>query len=47
LLTGATLAAAPLPLVPAAIRVYKGSAAIVPPGTPVPGLTPDRIFPVA
>ena len=47
LLTGATLAAAPLPLVPAAIRVYKGSAAIVPPGTAVPGLTPDRIFPAA
>ena len=47
LLTGATLVAAPRPLVPAAIRVYKGSAAIVPPGTAVPGLTPDRIFPVA
>jgi AMP-binding enzyme len=47
LLTGATLAAAPLPLVPAAIRAYKGSAAVVPPGTAVPGLTPDRIFPVA
>ena len=47
LLTGATLLAAPLPLVPAAISVYRGSAAIVPPGTAVPGLTPDRIFPVA
>ena len=47
LLTGATLAAAPLRLVPAAIRAYKGSAAIVPPGTAVPGLTPARIFPVA
>ena len=47
LLTGATLAAAPLPLVPAAIQVYKGSAAIVPRGTAVPGLTLDRIFPVA
>ena len=46
-LTGATLVAAPLPLVPAAIRMYKGSAAIVPPGTAVPGLAPDRIFPVA
>jgi hypothetical protein len=33
--------------VPAAISVYKGSAAIVPPGTAVPGLTPDRIFPAA
>ena len=47
LLTGATLVAVPLRLVPAAIRAYKGSAAIVPPGTAVPGLTPDRIFPVA
>ena len=47
LLTGATLVAAPLPLVPTAIRIYKGSAAIVPRGTAVPGLTPDRIFPVA
>jgi hypothetical protein len=47
LLTGATLVAAPLPLAPAAIRVYKGSAAIVPRGTVVPGLTLDRIFPVA
>ena len=47
LLTGATLVAAPLPMVPAAIRVYKGSAAIVPQGTAVPGLTPGRIFPVA
>ena len=47
LLTGATLVAAPRPLVQAAIRVYKGSAAIVPPGTAAPGLTPNRIFPVA
>ena len=47
LLTGATLVAAPLPLVPAAIGVYKGSAAIVPRGTAVPGLAPDRIFPAA
>jgi len=47
LLTGATLVATPRPLVPAAIRVYKGSAAIVPPGTAVPGLAPDRIFPAA
>ena len=46
LLTGATLVAAPLPMVPAAIRKYKGSAAIVPPGTAVPGLNPARIFPV-
>jgi hypothetical protein len=27
-----------------ALRVYKGTAAIVPPGTGVPGLEPDRIF---
>ena len=47
LLTGATLVAAPLPLMQAAIRVYKGSAAIVPEGTGVPGLTPARIYPVA
>jgi hypothetical protein len=47
LLTGATLVATPRPLVPAAIRVYKGSAAIVSPGTAVPGLAPDRIFPAA
>jgi AMP-binding enzyme len=47
LLTGATLVAAPLPLVPAAMRVYKGTAAIVPRGTQVPGVPPDRVFPVA
>lgn len=47
LLAGATLVAAPLPLVPAAIRVYKGTAAIVPRGIAVPGLPPARIFPVA
>jgi hypothetical protein len=47
LLTGATLVAAPLPLMQAAIRTYKGSAAIVPEGTAVPGLTPARIYPVA
>ena len=47
LLTGATLVATPRPLVPAAIRVYKGSAAIVPPGTAVPGIAPDRVFPAA
>ncbi len=47
LLTGATLVAAPLPLVTAAMRVYKGTAAIVPRGTHVPGLPPDRVFPVA
>jgi len=47
LLTGATLVAAPVPLVTAAMRVYKGTAAIVPRGTGVPGIEPDRIFPVA
>jgi len=47
LLTGATLVAAPLPLVTAALRVYKGTAAIVPHGTGVPGVAPDRLFSVA
>jgi len=47
LLAGATLVAAPVPLVVAALRVYKGTAAIVPPGTAVPGLEPARVFPVA
>jgi non-ribosomal peptide synthetase component F len=46
LLTGATIVAAPVPLVTAAMRVYKGTAAIVPGGTTVPGLAPDRIFTV-
>ncbi len=46
LLTGATLVAAPLPLMTAAMRVYKGTAAIVPRGTPVPGVPPDRVFSV-
>jgi hypothetical protein len=44
LLAAATLVAAPVPLVVAALRVYKGTAAIVPPGTGVPGLEPARIF---
>ena len=44
LLAGATLVAAPVPLVAPAVRVYKGTAAIVPPGTGVPGLEPARIF---
>ena len=47
LLAGATLVAAPVPLVVAALRVYKGTAAIVPPGTGVPGLEPARVFPAA
>jgi len=44
---GATLVAAPVPLVTAAMRTYKGSAAIVPRGTEVPGVPPDRMFAVA
>jgi len=44
LLAGATVVAAPVPLVAPALRVYKGTAAIVPPGTGVPGLEPARIF---
>ena len=47
LLTGATLVAAPLPLMTAAMRVYKGTAAIVPRGTHVPGVPPERVFSVA
>jgi acyl-CoA synthetase (AMP-forming)/AMP-acid ligase II len=46
LLTGATIVAAPVPLITAAMRVYKGTAAIVPRGTQVPGLPPDRVFAV-
>jgi hypothetical protein len=47
LLTGATIVAAPVPLVTAAMRVYQGTAAIVPGGTTVPDLPPDRVFTVA
>jgi len=47
LLTGATIVAAPVPLVAAAMRVYQGTAAIVPGGTTVPGLALDRVFTVA
>jgi len=47
LLTGATIVAAPVPLVTAAMRVYKGTAAIVPGGTTVPDLPPNRVFTVA
>ena len=47
LVTGATLVAAPVTLVTAAMRVYKGTAAIVPRGTHVPGVPPARLFPVA
>jgi len=44
LLAGATLVAAPLPLAGAALRVYKGTAAIVPHGADVPGLGSARVF---
>ena len=44
LLAGATLVAAPVPLVAPALRVYKGTAAIVPPGTRGPGLELARTF---
>ena len=47
LLAGATIVAAPIPLLTAAIRVYKGTTAIVPYGTAVSGVPPDRIFTVA
>ena len=47
LLAGATLVAVPLPLVAAAMRTHKGTAAIVPRGTEVPGVPPQRLFPVA
>jgi acyl-CoA synthetase (AMP-forming)/AMP-acid ligase II len=47
LLTGATIVAAPVPLITAAMRVYKGTAAIVPRGIDVPGIPLDRIFAVS
>lgn len=47
LLTGATIVAAPVPLITAAMRVYKGTAAIVPRDARVPGIAPDRVFAVA
>jgi AMP-binding enzyme len=47
LLTGATIVAAPVPLIAAAMRAYKGTAAIVPQDTDVPGLPPERVFGVA
>jgi hypothetical protein len=46
LLTGATLVAAPAGLVTAAMRVYHGTAAIVPRGTRVSGIAPELVFPV-
>jgi len=47
LLTGATIVAAPVPLIEAAMRAYKGTAAIVPRDAHVAGLAPDRVFAVA
>ena len=46
LAAGATVVAVPLPPVATAVGVYKGTAAIVPDGTSVPGLPPERIFTV-
>jgi len=46
LAAGATIVAAPLPQVPAAVGAYKGTAAIVPHGTDVPGLPAERVFTV-
>ena len=46
LAAGATVVAAPLAQVTAAIGVYKGTAAIVPRGTDVPGLPAGRILAV-
>ncbi len=47
LMAGATIVAAPVPLIAAAMRVYKGTAVIVPRNADVPGLPPDRVFAVA
>ena len=47
LAAGATVVAAPLPQVAAAADAYKGTAAIVPAGTYVPGLPAERVFTVA
>jgi AMP-binding enzyme len=47
LAAGATVVAAPLPQVAAAADTYKGTAAIVPAGTDVPGLPAERVFTVA
>jgi acyl-CoA synthetase (AMP-forming)/AMP-acid ligase II len=46
LAAGATIVAAPLPQVTAAVAAYQGTAAIVPRGTDVPGLPAERIFTV-
>jgi acyl-CoA synthetase (AMP-forming)/AMP-acid ligase II len=44
LAAGATVVAAPLPQVAAAVGVYEGTAVIVPHGTDVPGLPAERVF---
>jgi hypothetical protein len=41
---GATIVAAPLPQVSAAVRDHRGTAALVPRGTRVRGLVPGRVF---
>jgi AMP-binding enzyme len=46
LASGAAIVAAPLAQVPAAVGAYKGTAAVVPRGTDVPGLPAGRIFAV-
>ena len=46
LLTGATLVAAPVMLATAAMRVYKGTAVIVPRGTHLPGVPAALVLPV-
>jgi acyl-CoA synthetase (AMP-forming)/AMP-acid ligase II len=46
LAAGATIVAAPAGKITAAVRAYKGTAAIVPRGTELPGLAAGRIFTV-
>jgi len=46
LASGAAVVAAPLAQVPAAVGAYKGTAAVVPRGTDVPGLPAGRVFAV-
>ena len=47
LMVGATIVAAPLPRIAKAMQAFKGTAAIVPQGTHLPGIPADRIFTVA
>ena len=46
LAAGAAVVAAPLAQVPATVGAYKGTAAVVPRGTDVPGLPAERVFAV-